>query len=64
MRTTENNETLAQRALNGDEAAEREMVSRLQMGHTRSGASGFLFRKRNGRGVRSFYSALRDWARS
>lgn len=62
MKTNMTYKELATKALAGDEAATKEMVRNLGMGHTRSGASGFLYRKSNGRGVRSFHEALKSWA--
>jgi hypothetical protein len=59
------NETLKQkavRAMNGDQGAQAELVKLLGLGHTRSGASGFLYRKANGRGCRSFNQAMKSWA--
>ena len=53
---------LATKALSGDEAAQVAIIREIRMGHTRSGASGCLYRKANGRGVRRFTEAVRSYA--
>jgi hypothetical protein len=53
---------LATAALAGCEKSQKKMFENIGTGHTRSGASGFLFRKANGRGVRRFAEALKSWA--
>jgi len=62
MKTNETWAEKARRSIASDNAATMELSVLLGMGHTRSGASGYLYRQANGSGVRSFNKAVKSWA--